>query len=324
MKSRYLLAASAAVCLVLSGCASSSGDAWETPRVPDPVPSFAETQALPFDAYALSPAIREQLQLEHARLLSGCLAEYGMTAVFAGDYIQQVSDDPENPYWFQWGGRPGFRPMDQVQTYAYAQAPGTPWVNGSGFYISSPVNIFPVQTGDPISDAKIAGVLFGPENASIPGSTGPAERLPADEVPRDSRGALPDEGGCYAAIEKKIDIPYIDLRPLESEVLGLALHHDAVSAVNAQWVACMESKGYQYARFDEPMNDAQGMPTREKIDAATADAKCTEESGWPDVFYDVLGAYQRQAIDRQPDLFPSALSAETERLERMQELIDAG
>lgn len=323
VKSKYLLAALVATCVLLSGCAPSAQAEWEIPRVPEPVPSFTSTDVLPFDAYASSPAVREQLQLAHARLLSNCLADYGVTASFAGDYLQQSSGDPENPYFFQWGGRPGFWSLDQVEKYAYAQAPGTPWVNGSGFYISSPANIYQVETGDPIRDAKIAGVLWGPTNASIPGSGGAGRLLPIEALPRNSRGALPAEGGCYETIEKQINIPYIDLRPLESEVMGLVFSHDAVLAVNAQWVECMDSAGFRYSRFDEPMNEAQGTPTQEKIDIAVADVRCTQQSGWPNVFYDVLSAYQRQAVDKQEELFQSALSAETERREKMQALIDA-
>lgn len=324
VKSKCFLAGIVAACLLLSACAPSAKDEWEAPTVPVPAPTLTGADVLPFDTWTSSPGVLEQLQLAHAQLLSSCLAEYGVTASFAGDYLQQVSEDAENPYWFQWGGRPGLWPINQVQKYAYAQAPGTPWVNGSGFYISSPVNIYQVQTGDPIRDAQIAGVLFGPSSAFIPGSGGPGELLPLDQLPRDSGGALPAEGGCYASVEKQIDVPYVDLRPIESDVLGLAFHHEAVSEANALWVQCMASAGYDYSRFDEPMNDAQGIPTQEKIDIATADVRCTEESAWPSVFYYVLGAYQEQAIEQQPELFQSALSAETERAGKMKALTNAG
>lgn len=46
------------------------------------------------------------------------------------------------------------------------------------------------------------------------------------------------------------------------------------------------------------------------------------ERRWPDVFPFVLADYQRRAAQRQPDLFTSALSAESTRFTRIRGLSD--
>lgn len=281
----------------------------------EPLPETTAESPLPFDEYKLTDSERVELQRGHVDLLKACLARFALTSDFAGDYLQQESPDPDDPFWFQWGGRLGFLSRSQAQQFGYGQPTGGSWVNGSGMYLSSALNLTFVEVGDPLRDARVAAALYGPENVTIPGSDG--RMLDPVDLPRDAAGDLPPQGGCFASVEQDIAAPMIDLRPIESEVMTLALGHPATQAVNSTWSDCMAERGFDYSRFDEAILDNAGPRTSANIEVAVADVDCTLESRWPQTYYFVLAEYQRQAIRSQPALFSEAYEAERKRLERL-------
>lgn len=310
------------VVVALAGCSSSpSAENWKTPEVPKELSSALSMGSLPFDSYATSSAERQQLQVGTASLLARCLSEYGISATFAGDYIQQVSTEPGSPLIFQWGGRLGTLTLDQASQFGYAAPPGGEWVNGSGIYLSSPGNLFPIPPEDATHAAQLAAALYGPDQAAGVGEGGAEVELSPELVPRDQSGQAPQKGGCYGVVEDEIGIPLLDLRDIESDTYGLTFSHEAVKDVASLWSECMKDEGYEYARFEEAPEANAGAINDETIAAATADVACTASSRWPDTFYFVLADYQQQAIDKQPELFQSALDAERRRLEKINTLI---
>lgn len=301
--------------LTLSGCGSGGGaDGWTQPELPDALPVFTAASVLPFDQYQLGRAEREQLQFATAELLGDCVEGYGLAATFAGDYIQQVSEDPSLPIVFQWGGRLGTLSEEQASEYGYSAPRGALWQNGTGIYLSNPANLFPVPSEDPVDVAKVAGAVYGSDRAVIPGDNG-GTKLPDAQMPRNSGGNVPPEGGCERTVEEAIDVNFVELSDIELDVYGLTFDDDRVKEVISRWVSCMSDAGYDYQRVDDAANANAGIVTPDSIAVAVADVRCTAESRWPDTFYYVLAEYQNQAINKQPELFQSALAAEQERLD---------
>lgn len=308
--------------LFVTGCSgTSSGEGWVTPDVPEDLPATNALATLPFDSFAMGDAEREQLQRGTAALLNGCLSDFGVSATFSGDYIQQQSEDPKDPFIYQWGGRLGTLPREQAEEYGYAAPPGAEWSNGAGIYLSSAENVNPVMPDDPTEAAQLAAVMYGPEQGMVLGEGGDDHALAPELIPRDEAGNAPPESGCYGVIEDEVGVPLVDLRDLTSDVYGLTFAHEAVKDQARNWSACMKDAGFDYARFEEAPTANAGAITAETISAAVADVDCTNDTRWPDTFYYVLADYEQQAIDKQPERFQSALDAERERLEAVNALL---
>lgn len=308
--------------LVISGCSNaSSEEGWTTPDLPAELSATQALAALPFDSFAMSNSEREQLQQGTAALLNRCIADFGLSATFSGDYIQQLSEDPDVPLIYQWGGRLGTLPRDQAEEYGYAAPPGGEWSNGAGIYLSSAENLNPVMPSDPTEAAQLATVMYGPEQGMIPGEGGDDQVLSSELIPTDVEGNAPSAKGCYGVVEDEIGVPFVDLRDLTSDVYGLTFSHDAVKEKASAWSACMKDAGFDYARFEEAPTANAGAISADTIAVALADVECTKESRWPDTFYYVLADYEQQAIDKQPDTFQSALDGERKRLEAVNTLL---
>lgn len=309
--------------LLVTGCSggSSAEDGWTTPEVPSELSATQALVALPFDSFAMGNSEREQLQQGTAELLNRCLADYTLSATFSGDYIQQVSEDPNDPFIYQWGGRLGTLPRHQAEEYGYAAPPGGEWSNGAGIYLASAENLTPVMPDDPTEAARLSVAMYGPEQGVILGEGGADVELSEELIPTDSFGNPPPEKGCYGAVEDQVGIPFVDLRDLISDVYGLTFAHEAVKEKASAWSACMKDAGFDYARFEEAPTANAGAITADTIAAATADVDCTNAGRWPETFYFVLGDYEQQAIDKQPEMFQSALDAERERLDAVNALL---
>ncbi|GAA1230328.1 hypothetical protein JOF42_000384 [Microbacterium phyllosphaerae] len=309
--------------LLVTGCSggSSAEEGWTTPEVPAELSASQALGALPFDSFAMGNSEREQLQQGTAELLNRCLSDYNLSATFSGDYIQQVSEDPKDPFIYQWGGRLGTLPLDQAKEYGYAAPPGGDWSNGAGIYLASAENLNPVMPDDPTEAAQLSAAMYGPEQGMILGEGGADEALSEDLIPTDGSGNPPPEKGCYGAVEDQVGVSFVDLRDVTSDIYGLAFSHDAVKEKARTWSACMKDAGFDYARFEEAPTANAGAITADTIAAATADVECTNASRWTDTFYFVLGDYEQQAIDKQPEKFQSALDAERERLDAVNTLL---
>ncbi|MEV4736060.1 MULTISPECIES: hypothetical protein [unclassified Microbacterium] len=308
--------------LVVTGCSSASAEeGWTTPEVPTDLSASQALAALPFDSFGMGSSEREQLQQGTATLLNRCLADFGFSVTFSGDYIQQASEDPNVPIIYQWGGRLGTLPRDQAEEYGYAAPPGGEWSNGAGIYLASAENLNPVMPNDPTEAAQLSAVMYGPEQGMILGEGGDDQALDPELIPTDSAGNAPSEKGCYGVVEGEIGVPFVDLRDLTSDVYGLTFAHDAVKDKADAWSACMKDAGFDYARFEAAPTANSGAITAETIAVALADVDCTNDTRWPDTFYYVLADYEQQAIDKQPERFQSALDAERERLDAVNRLL---
>lgn len=314
------LAMGVLVLTMTSGCgASDRADGWNRPVVPGELPIFSAASVLPLDHYHLGSTEREQLQIATAKMLSDCLRDYGLSATFAGDYIQQRSEDPSTPIAFQSGEHLGTLSEKQASEYGYTAPPGRPWQNGTGFYLSSPANLYAVPPADPLEAARISGALYGPDQAVVPGEGG-GTKLSAEQLPRDREGNVPRVGGCVRAVESAIDVPFVDTSEIELDVYGLAFADSRVEEVFTRWSDCMRTAGHDYPRVDDAANSNAGIATPESIAVAIDDVACTQKSRWPDTFYFVLSEYQRQAIDKNAELFQSAFDAEQQRLDALSRL----
>lgn len=304
-----------------AGCTAAVEDnaGWKEPVVPEAVPVFTSASTLPFDAYALGRAEREQLQRGTASLLSTCAKQYGMDVGFSGDYLQQPQTDPAHPFWFAWGGPVGTLDAAQAAQYGYMAPPDAPWTLGMGFYLDDPANLQPLPLSDPTESARVRGVMYGPDQAFIIAADGSDTLLPPEQLPTDAAGALPPDGGCYGVVEAQIAVPFVDTNDVRADVISLSLSDPRVVERTDAWTDCMSKAGYDYARVDEGISMNSGV-TPETIAAALQDVECTATSRWPDMYYFVLADYQNQAIQREPDLFASSRSAEQKRLARVNEL----
>lgn len=277
---------------------------------------------MPFRSFELSAPDRRRLQEGTVTLLKQCLTRYDITATFAGDYIQQVNDPEGEPYVYPWGGMLGTLTLDQAQQHGYSSPPGGSWANGNGIYLPSPLQLYPVPPTDPTEAARLDAALFGPDDAIIALGNGDSRDLPPELTPQDGAGNFPPATGCAGLVEKNIDVPLADLRDLETDAYVLTFGHNAVAAVAAEWSACMGKSGYEFKTFADALTDNAGAPTSERIAVATTDVQCTASTEWPKIFYPILADYEQQIIDRQPELFSSALEAERNRLERIDSLLE--
>ena len=311
-----------AAVLFVAGCAAApQSNARASVVLPDELPRVTSASVLPFEEYQLGRSERQRMQLGQAELLGSCLASFGITATFAGDYIEQVSADPDFPIVYQWGGRLGTLTSAQASEYGYAAPPGQPWQPGGGFYLLNPGYLYVVPSADPVESARIAGVLYGPDQAVVTDSGDTETRVSPEQLPTNVQGDPPANGGCFRAVEGEIHAPLVDLSEEESRAFDLTFEDDAVEQAIGRWAECMRKSDYGYTRIDEGAGTNGGPVTRQTRAAAMADVRCTGESRWPDVFYFVLAYHQRQAVELQPQLFESALAAETARAETIDRLL---
>jgi hypothetical protein len=140
-------------------------------------------------------------------------------------------------------------------------------------------------------------------------------------LPYDAAGDVPPEGGCANTVERAFDVNLVELSDVELDVYGQTFDDYRVEQDISHWASCMSDAGYDYQRVDDAANANAGIVTPESIAVAAADVQRTAESRWPDTFYYVLPDYQEQAIEKQPELFQSALAAEQERLEVVSRLV---
>jgi len=296
---RSLVVATALVAVMTACSSTGSSEEWIEPELPASVPEFSDSSSLPFDAYHLSDADLEHLQVATAQLIKDCSARYGVETAFKGDYLR-----PANASTLMWGGRFGTLTLDHAARYGYHAAPGESWAPVGGFYIKDPSNLTPNAT-EPAEQV----VFFGPETN------------PAVEPPIDPSGQPVPAGGCMQLVQSRIDADLISDAYLTSDLINLSLEHKAVKEAVARWSDCMAAAGYDFDLIQDGSEKFTGQPvSTEEIETASDDVTCTRSSGWADTFYTILGAYESQAIDRRPQDLEAVLSSQTLRLDSLEEL----
>lgn len=295
MRSRAARALPAVVVLLgalgagCDGSADPTGPfAYDVPSL-DAVPAVDATVRLPFDDYELSPADRARLQQGQARLLVACMAERGLDVRVAGDYLRPQEPRAELAFAdaTMWGGPFGTMPLDHARRFGYKPAPGGPFVKGPGFYLSSPL-VLHLDSGGEGADQATQDAFYGSDAADPP--------------------------GCLEEVDARLT-PLLDTTDARGDLIDLARQHPRVEEVTRAWVACMDDRGHHYADVWEASADfGLAAVTRRQIRVAVDDVACTADSGWASAFYAALADYQRQALERDPDLMESALAAEKARL----------
>jgi hypothetical protein len=258
---------------------------------------------LPFQEYELPTADRTRMQEGQARLLQRCMARRGFTVSIGGDYLvgRQRSDfaDP-----FMWGGPFGTMPLEHARRFGYKPEPGGVFVKGPGFYLGSPVNLF-LESGQKVggNDPAEERAFYGRDDA------------PTDGDSTEGGSETSSETSCVAEVESAIGVPLVDTSNLEADLSKLARELPEVESAARDWVACMGRRGHRFENVWEASAEfSLSLVSGRQIKTAVDDVECTAESGWANYYYAVLADYQRQAIEKDPDLLESALAAEKARL----------
>lgn len=256
---------------------------------------------LPFDKYSLPVSELERMARGSARLFERCLGERGISvprdAHFGGDFIRGI--DKRNDESLMQGGPFGTLGEAHAQRYGYHASPTGPYVQGPGFYLSSPES---VSLGGNASD--------GLERAE-----------------RELDGPL--DGGrktCRMEVEEKVSAPMVDLSDLARDTSKLAMGHPQVSPTLSAWTSCMADSGHPGLEnvYDASMSIYLRPLSENEIDLAVDDVECTRSSRWADFFYAALADYQRQAIANNPDVFSGALARARERADSIDSLLNQG
>lgn len=275
--------------LLLSGC--GAGDDWSRPELGDPVPAFEAADSLPFDAYQLADDELTALQQAEVKLLDECAREFGVTIDWGGDYLRP-SDNSLN----MWGGRLGTMSEAHAARYGYHAAPDGLWAPVSGFYLKDPSNIQP-----PPNDPAAILVAYGPSASNDQDDT--------------ANGKVVPPGGCIGKVDTALASPLTSFVKVASTLINLAMSDDRVRQATTRWSNCMKDAGHRFGSPLEAADDFTMVPvSTEETAVAVADVRCVRQSRWADLFYAILGDYQRQALEKDPDHFAKALDSQTARL----------
>lgn len=304
MSVRLTLAASI-VCgtLFLTACVGNNDSStWSTPVLPEDLPRITAATSLPFDAYQLSDVELSAIQRGQIEKLVACAREYGAELSFSGDFVRPKVDSRT-----QWGGRFGTMDVEHASQYGYHPSPNGAWSFVGGHYIRDPGNVqlvpFASTSEDASADQQI--IVYGPATA------GSEER----QLPVNGDGNAVPDGGCWKRVETEIDAPLLSFTDVAVDVYNLAIVDERVAKAAKSWSSCMISAGYDFTEVDGAVNSfALAELSPKEVETAVADADCTDHSRWADVFYAVLGDYQRQAIKKDPSQFEAALASQRARL----------
>lgn len=279
----------AVLSVLLSACAGDASDGDRSYRTPEleSVPVVESSLTVPFQQYELSFAERQRMQVGHARLLERCMSERGFSVAVAGDFVLgHQRDGVMDPA--MWGGPFGTMPLEHARRYGYKPEKDGPFVKGPGFYLSNPGHLF-LETG------KITEDQLAPAERAYYGADG--------------------DPGCVDRVEEQIGVTLVDFIDLRSDVSQLAREHPRVESAMRAWVECMAQSGYRYSQVWEASQRYGTAPVSQvQVETAVADVRCTRQSHWADYFYAAVADYQRQAIERTPDLLEGALESEKARL----------
>lgn len=314
---RALLAAVVGV-LMVSACAPAEQEvaAYEEPELED-VAVVSDGVRLPLDAYELPWQDRVEAQRGYATLLRACMRDRGFDIAIGGDFIRPVpqvtvmhlggrSVRHSSPPLAFWGGPLGTLPAQHAQQFGYKPTPNGPFVKGPGFYHSNLLNVFVTPAGKVVhirpNEKGVARRVSEDAEAEFAGS-----RLTADDVVVEE-----DEPGCQETVDEQIGVDLVQTVDAAADLSQLAREHPKVQSAVARWATCMAERGHEYADVWEPSNDFNlgGEIDDHQLAVATADVECTAESGWANYYYAALEDYQKQALERDPQLWEAALRAE--------------
>lgn len=309
MANQRLLGVIASVFLLSAvGCTqhaeSASHSGWEKPSLPATLQRVDANFTTPLDTYRLTRAEGVDTQKALAKIASECMARYGFTELVAGgDYLgDRFPDLTQSAQLF------GTLTVQQAKQYAYSPPPGSPAQIGRGFYIDSLTNFW-LNTGQddvlPEDNARLNAAFNGPSHAEYFDENGVSHKLAKEQMPVDQKGNLPPADGCLGEAIRAGGKAPDELVEVRSETINLALTDKNMLRVQKSWSSCMASKGYKYKHVYDAVREGIGISPR-SVQIAVADAECTEKTRWPDTFYALLSAYEKQAINKEPERFTDA------------------
>ncbi|NUT21080.1 MAG: hypothetical protein HOV77_18015 [Hamadaea sp.] len=232
---------------------------------------------LPIDVYRFSAAQTKMIGSASVLLVNECVRRFGFPPLLTDTYGPGASSLTR---------RYGVTESEIAEQYGYHVAPQE--------NISTPKD----STGQRFTRAEML-VLSGSDSgiAAAPGDPAPSGAVHS--------GMPIPPGGCYAEARKKISADDPADTNLASEIaragFDQAQADTRVTAVFAQWSACMRERGYTAA---DPLAIAAtadlSLPTPRsaEIQTAVADVACKREHNVVGVWFTVESAYQNALIQR--------------------------
>lgn len=255
------------VAAALAGCGAQDDDAGQEPAVTSFPPVTSSQQiSLPFDAYLLT-ADQDVLNLKANNLLvRRCAARFGVEATMPVGL---------NPTPNELNGR-RYGIVDGKRARSFGYRPE-----------QSPAEVDQGEW-DP-SPAEMAVLGMG-EASAVP--------------PKDSDGRALPEGGCIGEADRALGGSQ---PPAPVDVVSVFKSAESDSRIQAawkRWSRCMKKAGYDYTSPWQP-NNAKWPPqvTRKEIQTAVDDVACREQSNLVGTWMAVEAAYQRAAIEANPEGF---------------------
>jgi hypothetical protein len=295
--------------LTLAACSQSpSSSTWVAPSVADRVPHFGASNQLPLDKYQLTDRQLSRMQSEEAGFLTDCANKYSVQVSFFGDYLR-----PADSSTLMTGQPLGTLTASEAAATGYhAAAPSRAWAPVGGLYVRDPSNVRPsAPNATPQRAENLNDVLFGPAASS---ETPSPNTSPLTD-PTDKAGRPVPQGGCWGELEKELRSPLETVTSLRIKLINLSFKQKDVRAAMARWSGCMKDAGHSYKAVQGPSQAFSLLPLgpKEKT-VASIDVRCTRESNWANIFYDVLGNYESQAVRKDPNGLRGVRASEEARL----------
>lgn len=298
-----------ALAVGLAGCSAQAKESKGGYIVPQLPKTFDMSNLrLPFDSYELSFDQLARMDSDWEAALSRCAADYGATITFTSDYTRP--SDPNFQKQMGWGGPLGTLTKQQASQYGYHAMPTGPTTPFTANYLDDPRNVHIEENPTPLQLLIVDG-----QSASARDST---SSLP---VPVDKAGKTLPKGGCNAVVQSEMGGPLESDIDLEAQLDALAIKDTRVQKAITNWAACMSAAGYPYSMPYEPISSGNAYLNATEVSTAVTDVGCTTTSHWSTVYYEVLTGYEKQAIEKNPQLFQGQLASQKRALKKLEALV---
>jgi hypothetical protein len=262
---RTLHAALLAAAFAVASCGGGDSDASEPPVDSFTPVTSSDQIALPFDAYLLT-AEQDQLNLKANNLLvRRCGERFGVEVTMPVGLNPTPNELNARRYGIIDGKR--------AQSYGYR----------------------PEQ-----SPAEVDGPEWNPSERemAVLGMSDDGSAL------RDSNGEPLPEGGCIAEADEALGGSEPPAPVDVVDVFKSAEGDSRIQAAWKRWSACMKDAGYDYASPWEPNNAKwPAEVTPKEIQTAVDDVECRSSTNLVGTWMAVEAAYQREAIEKDPEAF---------------------
>lgn len=280
------LAGCIAVAASLSSCSGSKADTAQPDVSTFPVVTSSKQISLPFDAYMLT-AEQDALNLKANNLLvRRCAERFGVEASMPVGLNPTPNELNARRYGIVDGKR--------AQSFGYRPEESPAESAGKGDWNPSPTEMAVLGMGD----AGDAGSLV------------------------DSAGDTLPKGGCIGEADRTLGGVQ---PPAPADVLEVYKSAESDSRVQKawkRWSTCMEDAGYDYSSPWEPNNAKWPEQVSQKeIDTAVDDVKCRQSTNLVGIWMAVEAAYQRKALQADPEGFATMKAWHDSRVRKAAEVL---